>query len=181
MIPEGDYFAIAIAPLYSGDSNKKGTPYVSTTFRIEQDGDQKGAMLDWHGWLTDATRDRVVTSLTLCGFDGVDPVSVMKNKIKIVIKHEPVPDSNPPRMEARIAWINDPNRGGGVGVPHDAAKQAETFAGLRGLVIAKQAEMAKKAEASGNTSFNHGANGAPPGAPPVASPPPAAAKAPPLF
>ena len=166
MIPEGDYFAIAIAPLYSGDSNKKGTPYVSTTFRIEQDGDQKGAMLDWHGWLTDATRDRVVTSLTLCGFDGVDPASVMKNKIKIVIKHEPVPDSNPPRMEARIAWINDPNRGGGVGVPHDAAKQAE---------------MAKKAEASGDTSFNHGANGAPPGAPPVASPPPAAAKAPPRF
>jgi hypothetical protein len=181
MIPEGDYFAIAISPLYSGDSSKKSTPYVSTSFRIEQDGDQKGAMLDWYGWLTDATRDRIATSLVICGFDGTDPASVMKNKVRIVVKHEPVPDSMPPRVEARIAWINDPNRGGGAGVPHEAAKQAEVFASLRGLIFAKREEMNKKAAANGDSaSFNYGANGtgAPAGAPPAPPPPPPVAAKP---
>jgi hypothetical protein len=181
MIPEGDYFAIAISPLYSGDSNKKSTPFVSTTFKIDQDGDQKGAMIDWYGWLTDATRDRVVTTLTLCGFDGTDPASVMKNKVRIVVKHEPVPDTNPPRLEARVAWVNDPNRGGGAGVPHDAVKQAEVFSGLRGLIFAKREEMSKKAAASGDSAgFPFGANGQPIATPPHA-PPPQAAKAPPKF
>ena len=181
MIPEGMYDAIAISPLSSGDSSKAKTPCVQTTFRIENEGAQKGAMIDWQGWLTEKTGERVAESLVLCGFDGTDPMSVMKNRVKIIIEHEPIPDTNPPRMQASIKWINDPNRSAGV-VPHDAARQAEVFANLRGLVFAKREEMAKKVAANGgDASFNYGANGAPPGSPPVASPPPAAAKAPPRF
>lgn len=182
MIPEGDYLAIAIAPLTSGDSSKAKTPCVYTTFRIESDGPTKGALIEWQGWLTEKTADRVSESLVYCGFDGTDPASVMTKKVKIVIEHEPIPDTNPPRMQARIKWINDPNRSGVV-IPHDAARQAEVFGNLRGLVLAKREEMAKKQAAMGGdaASFNHGANGTA-GAPPLpAAPPPAPARTPPKF
>lgn len=182
MIPEGMYDAIAISPLSSGDSSKAKTPCVQTTFRIENEGAQKGAMIDWQGWLTEKNADRVAESLVLCGFDGTDPMSVMKNKVKVIINHEPIPDTNPPRMQARIQWINDPNRTAGV-VPHDATRQAEVFTNLRGLVFAKREEMAKKVAANGgDTSFNYGANGSGQVPPPQqVAPPPAPAKAPPRF
>ena len=183
MIPEGDYLAIAITSLTTGDSSKAKTPCVYTTFRIESDGPSKGSLIDWQGWLTEKTADRVSESLVYCGFDGTDPASVMTKKVKIVIEHEAIPDTNPPRMQARIKWINDPNRSGTV-VPHDAARQAEVFGNLRGLVIAKKAEIDKKLAAMGGdpASFNYGANGgAPQGAPPAAAPPPAPARAKPMF
>jgi hypothetical protein len=183
MIPEGMYDAIAISPLSSGDSSKAKTPCVQTTFRIENEGAQKGAMIDWQGWLTEKTGERVAETLVLCGFDGTDPMSVMKNRVKIIIEHEAIPDTNPVRFQARIKWINDPNRTAGV-VPHDAARQAEVFGNLRGLVFAKREEMAKKMAANGgDASFNYGANGTgPQGAPPPPpAPPPAPAKAPPRF
>ena len=183
MIPEGDYLAIAITPLTTGDSSKVKTPCVYTTFRIESDGPSKGSLIDWQGWLTEKTADRVSESLVYCGFDGTDPASVMRNKVKIVIEHEAIPDTNPPRLQARIKWINDPNRSGVV-IPHDAARQAEVFGNLRGLVIAKKVEMDKKQAAMGGdpASFNYGANGgAPQGAPPAAAPPPAPARAKPMF
>lgn len=176
MIPEGDYLAIAITPLTTGDSSKAKTPCVYTTFRIESDGPSKGSLIDWQGWLTEKTADRVSESLVYCGFDGTDPASVMRNKVKIVIEHEAIPDTTPPRLQARIKWINDPNRSGVV-IPHDAARQAEVFGNLRGLVIAKKVEMDKKQAAMGGDS----SNGAPAGAPPPPAPPPAPARAKPMF
>ena len=175
MIPEGDYLAIAITPLTTGDSSKAKTPCVYTTFRIESDGPSKGSLIDWQGWLTEKTAARVSESLVYCGFDGTDPASVMRNKVKIVIEHEAIPDTNPPRMQARIKWINDPNRSGVV-IPHDAARQAEVFGNLRGLVIAKKVEMDKKQAAMGGDT-----NGAPQGPPSAAALPPAPARAKPMF
>jgi hypothetical protein len=164
------------------DSSRVKTPCVYTTFRIESDGPSKGSLIDWQGWLTEKTADRVSESLVYCGFDGTDPASVMRNKVKIVIEHEATPDTNPPRLQARIKWINDPNRSGVV-IPHDAARQAEVFGNLRGLVIAKKVEMDKKQAAMGGdpASFNYGANGQPGAPPPVQQPPPAPAKASPRF
>jgi hypothetical protein len=189
MIPEGNYLARAMS-MAAGESSQKKSPGITVVFSITQDCPQKGQIMEWTGWLSEAAKARTAESLVLCGFDGHDPETVKKNEVLLVVEHEDVPpDPNnpnaPPRKRARISWINDPARGGGGMVPVDGAKQAQVFSDLRGLIFAKKEEMAKKAAASGDAgSFNYGANanGAPQGAPPPAQqPPPAQAKAPPKF
>jgi hypothetical protein len=189
MIAEGLYKARGTS-LSVGKSGTKGTLGATVVFSITQDGPQKGQLIDWTGWLTEAAKGRTGESLVLCGYDGTDPATIGKNEVLLVVAHEDyTPDAtatnpNPvAQKRAKVQWVNDPNRGGAGMVPLDAAEQAQVMQDLRGLVFAKREEMAKKAAASGDgTSFNFGANGQQ-GAPPPAQqqPPPTAAKAPPRF
>jgi hypothetical protein len=146
-------------------------------------------MIEWTGWWSDKAKDRTAESLVLCGYDDTIPDSIGKNEVLLIVEHEDVPpDPNnpnaPPRKRAKVAWVNDPERGGSGMVPMDGAEREQFRADMRGVMAAKREEIAKKKAASGDTSFNYGANGtgAPVGAPPAgAAPPPAAAKAPPKF
>jgi hypothetical protein len=185
MIAEGMYKARGTS-LYVGKSGQKGTLGATVVFGITQDGPQKGQLIEWIGWLTEGAKSRTGEALVLCGYDGTDPASIGKNEVLLVVEHEDVPaDPNnptaPPRKRAKVAWVNDPARGGMGMVPLDGAEQAQVMADLRGLIFSKREEMNKKAAASGDTSFAFGANGS--GAPPMpqAAPPPAPAKAPPRF
>jgi hypothetical protein len=192
MIPEGNYLARGTS-MSEGKSKDKGTPGVTVVFSITQEGPQKGQLLEWNGWLTEKSEARTAESLALCGWDGADPKTVGTKEVLLVVEHEvippdpnkPAPDPNaPPRKRAKVAWVNDPARGGMGMVPIDGVEREEVMSKLRALVFAKKEEMAKKAAASGDgTSFNYGANGtgAPPGPPPAQQPPPAPAKAPPRF
>lgn len=189
MIAEGIYKARGTS-LSVGKSGQKGTLGATVVFNITQDGPQKGQLIEWTGWLTDAAKGRTGESLVLCGYDGTDPATIGKNEVLLVVAHEDyTPDAtatnpNPvAQKRAKVQWVNDPNRGGTGMVPLDGAELAQVMQDLRGLVFAKREEMNKKAAASGDSgSFNHGYNGQPQGAPmPQAAPPPAAAKAPPRF
>lgn len=173
-----------------GKSGQKGTLGATVVFNITQEGPQKGLLIEWTGWLTENAKSRTGEALVLCGYDGTDPVSIGKNEVFLVVQHEDytpeVTATNPnpvTQKRARVAWVNDPARGGVGMVPLDGAEQAQVMQDLRGLIFAKREEMNKKAAASGDaTSFNHGYNGQPQGAPPPqAAPPPAPAKAPPRF
>ena len=185
MIAEGMYLARGLS-MSDGKSKEKGTLGITVVFLITQEGPQKGQMIEWTGWLTDKTKDRTAQSLVLCGFDGQDPETIKKNEVVLVVEHEDIPaDPNnptaPPRKRAKVAWVNDPARGGMGMVPLDGAERAQVMQDLRGLIFAKREEMNKKAAAS-DSSFNYGANGGPPPqAPPQQQAPPAAAKAPPRF
>ncbi len=187
MIPEGMYKARGLS-ISTGKSKDKGTLGVTVVFSITQEGEQKGQMIEWTGWLTDKSKARTAESLVLCGFDGADPETVKKKEVLLVVEHEDVPaDPNnpnaPARKRARVSWVNDPNRGGMGMVALDGAEQAQVMADLRGLVFAKREEMNKKAASTGDAgSFNYGANGSGAGAPPPpVAPPPAPARTPPKF
>jgi hypothetical protein len=185
MIPEGNYLARGVS-MSEGKSKDKGTLGITVVFNITQDGPQKGQMIEWTGWLTDKSKARTAESLVLCGFDGTDHKTIGARDVLLVVEHEDVPpDPNnpnaPTRKRARVSWVNDPARGGMGMVPLDGAEQAQVMSELRGLIFAKREEMNKKAAASGDTSFNFGANGTPAGAPPAAAPAQAPARTPPKF
>ena len=61
MISEGSFKARGVAASM-GKSSQKGTLCVSVTLRLE-DGPHKGEMIDWVGWMSDATRARTAESL----------------------------------------------------------------------------------------------------------------------
>jgi hypothetical protein len=166
-----------------GKSKDKGTPGITVVFSITQEGPQKGQMLEWNGWMTEKSEGRTAESIALCGWDGTDPKTVGAREVLLVVEHEPIPpdpnkpvDPNaPPRKRAKVAWVNDPARGGMGMVPLEGAEREQVMSRLRGLVFAKREEMAKKAAASGDAgSFNYGANanGTGAGAPPPAQQPP---------
>lgn len=188
MIPEGNYLARGMS-MSDGKSKIKGSHGITVVFNVTQDGPHKGQILEWTGWLSDASKGRTAESLVLCGFDGQDPETIKKNEVLLVVQHEDIPPdpnnpSAPVRKRARVSWVNDPARGGMGMEPLDGAERAQVMADLRGLVFAKREEMNKKAAASGDgTSFNYGANGtgAPPGPPPVQQPPPGPAREKPKF
>ena len=185
MIPEGNYLARGMS-MSDGKSKIKQSPGITVVFAVTQKGPHEGQMLEWTGWLSEAAQGRTAESLVLCGFDGTNPETIKKNEVLLVVQHEDIPpDPNnpnaPPRKRAKVAWVNDPARGGME--PLDGAEREQVMSNLRALVFAKREEMNKKAAASGDAaSFNFGANGT--GTPPPAAqtaPPPAAAKAPPRF
>jgi len=194
MIPEGNYLARGTS-MSEGKSKDKGTPGITVVFSITQEGPQKGQLLEWNGWLTEKSEGRTAESLALCGWDGSDPKTISSKEVLLVVEHEvippdpnkPAPDpSAPPRKRAKVAWVNDPARGGMGMEPLDGAEREQVMSNLRALVFAKREEMNKKAAASGDAaSFNFGANGA--GAPAGALPPaqqqptPGPARTPPKF
>jgi hypothetical protein len=179
MIPEGNYLARGMS-LTDGKSKDKGTPGMTVVFGITQEGPQKGQMMEWTGYLTEKSQARTAESLVLCGFDGTDYETIKKNEVLLVVVHEDqLPDPNnpnaPPRKRAKIAWINDPNRGGMGMVPLDGSEREQVMANLRGLIFAKREEMVKKAAAAGDgTSFNFGANAPAPNGAPTGGVPPTA-------
>jgi hypothetical protein len=188
MIPEGNYLARGLS-MSDGKSKEKGTLGITVVFGVTQDGAQKGTMLEWTGWLTEKSKGRTAESLVLCGYDGTDPKTIGLREVLLVVEHEDVPadpnnPSAPPRKRAKVAWVNDPARGGMGMVPLEGAEQAQVMADLRGLIFSKREEMNKKAAASGDAaSFNFGANanGAQGAPPPPPAPPPGPARAAPRF
>jgi hypothetical protein len=145
MIAEGTYIARAVSAMVS-KSPTKGTPCVVVTLRIEQ-GEHKGEMIDWVGWLTEATRARTAESLALMGFDGSDLSTVQQREVSIVVEHESyVADNGSTRTVARVRWINDPSRTRSAFVALDAAQQKAMLSEIRGFVLAAREHQREPAQ-----------------------------------
>ncbi len=152
MIPVGNFRAKATKA--EPGKAKTGNEQVLVTFQITQ-GPQAGQEIVWRGMFTEKTTDRTIDSLILCGWDTIDYVSftgITKNEVEIVVEHEPGRD-DPSKSFARVAWVNDANRG-----PKQEVMQAgelQSFAQrLKGKVLAAKERAAKKSD----DSFNFGAN-----------------------
>jgi hypothetical protein len=158
MIAEGTYEArgISMSDCASGD---KGTPGYTVTLRIEDDGPNKNALIEWVGWMTEKTEARTAESLMLLGYDGEDYKTVTRNKVMIVIEHETnmyttASGEQKQGTRARVRWINDPARGGASMQPLEAGKALEIKARLKGLILQQRAAK----PAAPGASFPHGAN-----------------------
>lgn len=111
MIASGSYKARGTELRFS-KSPDKGTECAVVVLRLE-DGPDKGAHIEWVGWLTEKTVERTGASLTLMGYDGNDPATVGKNEVSAVVEHESFTRANGEQsVRARVAWINDPNGAG---------------------------------------------------------------------
>jgi hypothetical protein len=114
-------------------------------FRIE-DGPFKGRVIEWQGWLGEKTRERTAESLAICGYDGSDPKTISKNLVQLIIEHETNESEKTGKTytNARVKWVNDPNRSRAQFEPSDGS----ALANLRGLVLEKHAERAKSTAAT---------------------------------
>lgn len=69
--PPGFYKARAVASDI-GVSNTKGTPFIAVTFEITE-GEYDGKLIEWKGWSTEKTAERLVDDLRTLGYTGSDP------------------------------------------------------------------------------------------------------------
>lgn len=151
IIQAGSYRARGIAASM-GKSSQKGTLCVSVTLRLE-DGPHKGELIDWVGWMSDATRARTAESLELMGFDGDALATTNRNEVTAVIEHEEFTKSNGEVLVTpRVKWINDPKRGGAKFAALSPGETQALMGSLRGYVLAAKA-------AKGEASSNGGGNG----------------------
>lgn len=112
MIGTGSFIAKAAAPLEFVKSPEKGTPGVKVQVELKA-GPNSGERIEWIGWLTDATTQRTGESLSLMGYDGSDPSSVMGKEFVAVVEHESYTNkAGEAKARPRVAWINDPSGGG---------------------------------------------------------------------
>jgi hypothetical protein len=181
-IADGSYMARGIS-IEAVKSENTGTKGVTVTFTILDKGPYENQMIDWTGWLSDATKERTAESLALCGFDGVDPKTIGKDIVQIVIEEEEyVKDKGLPTEKvyksSKVRWVNDPSRGRTQFTPMAPAEKQEAFAGLRGLILdqskiiaEKRAKAAKENGSKPANSFDFGANAQPPAAPAAATEP----------
>src|SRR5579863_2795794 len=159
MIPQGSIKARAVSMMFITSPNK-GTPGVTVTFNITEEGPYKGQLREWTGWLTENTEAKTSESLDICGYDGSDPNTIKRNEVVLVIEHETYTPVDPvtgqprarnadgsPKVQTkdRIRWVNDPNRGGASFPAMESTKQIQAQERLRGLMLARQAERAKRA------------------------------------
>jgi hypothetical protein len=174
-IADGSYMARAvnIEAVKSGT----GTPGVTVTFTILDEGPYKDQMIEWTGWTNDNCKVRTAESLALCGFNGVDPKTISKDIVQIVVEEETyVKDQGLPTEKtyknSKVRWVNDPGRGRTQFTPVSAAEKTEMFAGLRGLILDQtkviaeaRAKAATGAPETKSNNFDFGANAQPPAAP----------------
>lgn len=118
MIPAGNYIG-KVTSASLENSKEKGTPYVLGECVITK-GPYEGRMLQWKGWLTDATEKRTVEAIVLAGakdmetFEGVGSVEVSFS-IGVEDAEIPATDKFPKRNIQRnvVNWINKPGGSGG--------------------------------------------------------------------
>jgi hypothetical protein len=152
MIATGSYAVRAAEPLSFVKSPEKGTPGVKVTLRLEA-GPDKGAHIEWIGWLTDATTARTSESLALLGYDGNDPASVMTKEAIGVIEHEEyTKKSGEKAQRPRVAWINDPT-GGGRMDPMTPAETAGAKERLKAAFAAAKAKAGKPVDPADEPRF----------------------------
>lgn len=173
-ITAGTYKARVSGECVLGTSKNKGTPFIEFYLQI-LDGDNKGGLVRWTGYFTEATNERSIRALQICGWQGDDLGEFADgalhgldaNEVSIVVEIETYQDrdSGEDRHRPRVAWINRP---GGflnteAAMNDDAAKAFGDR--MRGLVMSVKAKHPVK----DGTDFSFGANAKEPAAPPPAS------------
>lgn len=155
ILPEGRYKAIA-HDWSTGLSNAKGTPFVKIGFKILE-GEYAGRIVDWYGWMTEKTVERVATDLSALGYDGDDPLAdfarakhadQLPGKIRpvqLVIRHEEWKE----RVQVRVAYINEINES----KPVDDATRASVRDAFRAAKAARGQRRAPEPQPIDDTPF----------------------------
>ena len=139
MISPGTYRVRGVSASM-GKSPKKGTLGVTVSLQILE-GTHAGQVIDWTGWLTEATKQRTAESMALLGFDGTDLATMTTREALAVVEHEDyTTESGETKTAARVAWINDPARAGARLQPVEKAEQIAMLATLRGIVLEARAK-----------------------------------------
>lgn len=136
------------------ESSKKNTPGVTAVLSIDEEGEMKGATIEWTGWLTEATKARTAESLSLLGCtdedllrisqaDGPVPIKAPQAVIIVCEEEEYEKTDGTKGTAIRVRWINDPNRGGGSFAQMAPEKKQAFGDELRGLLL-KQNEAKKE-------------------------------------
>lgn len=86
------------------ESKQKKTPYVEIIFEVVE-GEKKGTKFPWHGYVTDATKERTIQSLVYCGctFPGDDPTSTVGFDTNVVDIQVGEDDYG-----KKVEWVNEP-------------------------------------------------------------------------
>lgn len=105
-IPKGRYRARAMRTENDGlgNSSNKGTPQVVLVFKLLEE-DFHGETLPWIGYLTDATEERTLESLRICGWkndDLSDLDGVCDNDVELVVDHERYEG----KLRAKVQFVN---------------------------------------------------------------------------
>lgn len=153
MLPAAQYAAV-VSPVTTdfgrmsvqfGTSSKKGTQQCAVCFEILR-GPQAGQKVTWIGYFTDATIERTLNALRICGFEGDDvssfPGQSPENEVSIVVEHEEYDG----KVRVKVAWVNEPGGGGmKMANPFDDKALRKFGAQLKGTLKAMPAVKTKKA------------------------------------
>jgi hypothetical protein len=142
MIAVGKYRAMAREAALG--LTKGGNDQIGVSFEILDDetGNPTGERITWYGYFTDATTDRTIQALKLCGWDpgprGEDWPSPDDmhgcgiNEVEIEVEH----DTYEGKTNAKVKWVNAPG-GSGIAMKDkmDDPKKAAFAKRMRAAVL----------------------------------------------
>lgn len=142
MIAPGKYRAKALTAELG--FAKSGNEQVLVSFQITEPGPHQNHEIAWYGTVTENTAKRVIESLLLTGWDGVDYeyfTGLGTNEVSLVIEEE-IDNQGKPRV--RVKWIN---KIGGASLTNqmDRAQRTTFAARMRGVVAEVRGQNAKPA------------------------------------
>jgi hypothetical protein len=162
MIGEGTQLARGVTLIWAESSQKK-TPLAAVTFRIEQEGPDKGSLIEFEGYMSENAQARTIESLEACGWDGERDETIGINQVNLVIEREEQADKvgkKTGRMVVRVRFVTRLDRVGGRFAPADAARAMQLKQQAKGLLLQFKASQPAQPQNSG-ASFQHGANAPP--------------------
>lgn len=102
-IPDGVYAARAISAALG--ETKGGKPQIAVEFELTDVPDGTRPHRTWYGNFTDATQDRTIESLRVCGWTGDDLTDVQVSAdVSLVIETEEYEG----KARQKIQWVNRP-------------------------------------------------------------------------
>jgi hypothetical protein len=155
LVAIGYYRAVAVPVTIDGEtlwaqlgrSKEKQTPQVSIMFAILDEGPYKGRRIGWMGFFTEASVDRTVESLRLCGFKGDEladlPRQALDQEVSVTVEH----DEWEGKKRAKVAWVNAPGGGMKMANPMDAKDIRIFSAKMKAKFKAKPEVAGEKANA----------------------------------
>ena len=142
-ITAGTYKARVDGECVLGASKNKGTPFIEFYLKILE-GPNQGGLVRWTGYFTEATNERSIQSLQICGWRGDDLSEFSDgglhgldtNEVSIVVDLEEYTNNEgETRHTPKVQWIN---RAGGFlnkEATMNAGAAAAFGARMRGLVL----------------------------------------------
>lgn len=139
---EGSYLGTVSEPIYGwlGES-KNGTRFIRVPVTITTEGAQKGKTIDWYGYLSEKTQERVIEILETCfGINwNWENITFAGQEVEVVVEQD---DYNG-KTSFKAKWLNNPNMDRTSG-----GKSPEEIEAAKAEAQAKAKEIAKELTAS---------------------------------
>jgi hypothetical protein len=142
MLAKGKYRARAQGGEW-GKSPSKGTRQIVVDFELT-DEVHKGERINYIGYITPNTQERVLESLRICGWKGDDVTDLLglgDNEVELVVDHEAYEGST----YARVQFVNRIGSGFKMKAPMSEAEKKQFAAEMRGLAVKSRSAAAAPA------------------------------------